>query len=328
VTAPLANTTQPALKSDDLGDKVIVAVDRPTNRLIAMGESRVLEQLEALIAELDVRQPQVLVEAMVVTLTDNQTRSLGVEMQRRGVHDDVHYQLSSLFGLGSPDPSFGVIPAATGTGFGGVVLDPGNFSAVVRALEAVNEGRSLNMPKVLVDNNQSASLDSVLQTPYASTNASTTVATTSFGGTLDAGTQIEITPQIASGGQLLLDYSVSLSSFTGVPSDPALPPPRQQNKLKSIATVPDGYTVVVGGLEVTTETKSRSSVPVLGDIPLVGALFSTQSKTENKARFFVFLRCNVMRASGFEDLKFASQQDLADAAVDDGQPKMKPRIMR
>jgi type II secretory pathway component GspD/PulD (secretin) len=208
------------------------------------------------------------------------------------------------------------------------VLDPGNFSAVVRALEAVNEGRSLNMPKVLVDNNQSASLDSVLQTPYASTNASTTVATTSFGGTLDAGTQIEITPQIASGGQLLLDYSVSLSSFTGVPSDPALPPPRQQNKLKSIATVPDGYTVVVGGLEVTTETKSRSSVPVLGDIPLVGALFSTQSKTENKARFFVFLRCNVMRASGFEDLKFASQQDLADAAVDDGQPKMKPRIMR
>jgi general secretion pathway protein D len=328
VTAPLANAPLPTLKSDDLGDKVIITIDRPTNRLIAMGESRVLEQLESLIAELDVRQPQVLVEAMVVTLTDSQTRSLGIEMQKRGVQGDIQYQLSSLFGLGSPDPAFGSLLPAAGTGFGGVVLDPGNFSAVVRALETVNEGRSLAMPKMLVDNNQAASLDSVLQTPFSSTNASTTVATTSFGGTLDAGTQIQVTPQIASGGQLLLDYSISLSSFTGVPSDPSLPPPRQQNKLKSVATVPDGYTVVVGGLELTTDSNMRSSVPFLGDLPLIGFLFGTQSKSENRARFFVFLRCNVMRASGFGDLKYASQKDLADAAVDDGQPKLKPRIMR
>jgi len=328
VTAPLANSPPSTLKSDELGDKVILTVDRPTNRLIAMGESRVLEQLEALILELDVRQPQVLVEAMVVTLTESQTHTLGIELQKMGVQGDLQYQLSSLFGLGSPSPSFGLPPEASGTGFGGVVLDPGNFSAVVRALTTVNEGRSFAMPKVLVDNNQVASLDSVLQTPYASTNASNTVATTNFGGTLDAGTQIQVTPQIASGGQLVLDYSISLSSFTGVPSDPALPPPRQQNKLKSVATVPDGFTVVVGGLEVATDSKGRSSVPILGDIPLLGALFGSQTKSETKTRFFVFLRCNVMRATGFEDLKYASQRDIADARVDDGLPRLKPRIMR
>jgi len=325
-----------AVETGDLPEGLAISAPRTSHEEVtASGPQSQLNRVDRAVARvqifasgIDVRQPQVLVEAMVVTLTDNQTRSLGIEMQKRGVHDDIQYQLSSLFGLGSPDPTFGSLLPAAGTGFGGVVLDPGNFSAIVRALETVNEGRSLAMPKMLVDNNQAASLDSVLQTPYSSTNASNTVATTSFGGTLDAGTQIEVTPQIASGGQLLLDYSISLSSFTGVPSDPSLPPPRQQNKLKSVATVPDGYTVVVGGLELTTDSNMRSSVPILGDLPLIGALFSSQSKSENRARFFVFLRCNVMRATGFEDLKYATQKDLAVAAVDDGQPKLKPRIMR
>jgi type II secretory pathway component GspD/PulD (secretin) len=198
----------------------------------------------------------------------------------------------------------------------------------VRALETVNEGRSLTIPKVLVNNKQAATLNSVLQTPYASTNASQTVATTSLGGTLDAGTQITVTPQIAEGGQLVLDYSVSLSTFVGAASSPTLPPPRQENSLKSIATVSDGYTVVVGGLEVQNEAETQARVPILGAIPLVGELFKDQSATRSKTRFFVFLRCNVMRASGFEDLKYASQRDIADAKVDDGLPKLKPRIMR
>lgn len=328
-TAPIAPTGPlPVVKSDELGDRVILTVDKPTNRLIAMGESRLLEQLEALVKELDVRQPQVLVEAMVVTMTDSETRALGVELQKIGVHGDLQYQLSSLFGLASPNPELTSLPSASGTGFGGVVLDPGNFSAVVHALETVNDGRSVTMPKILVDNNQAANLNSVLQTPYASTNASTTVATTSFGGSLDAGTQITVTPQIADGGQLVLDYSISLSSFVGAASSPTLPPPRQQNSLKSVATVPDGYTVVVGGLEIASESEATSRVPLLGRIPLLGALFSDRSTSENKTRFYVFLRCNVIRASGFEDLKYASRKDLAAAKVDDGMPELAPRIMR
>jgi len=328
-TAPIpALSPPPIFKSDDLGDKVILTIDKATNRLIAMGESRLLEQLETLVKELDVRQPQVLVEALVVAMTDSQTRAVGVELQKVGVTGDIQYQLSNLFGLGSPNPELTFLPPASGTGFGGVVLDPGNFSAVVRAIETVNEGRSLTIPKILVDNNQAANLNSVLQTPYASTNASSTVATTSFGGSLDAGTQITVTPQIAAGGQLVLDYSISLSSFVGAASIPTLPPPRQENSLKSVATVPDGYTVVVGGLEIATESEATSRVPLLGSIPLLGALFRDNLTNGNKTRFYVFLRCNVMRASGFEDLKYASQRELAAAKVDDGMPKLEPRIIR
>jgi general secretion pathway protein D len=314
--------------SKGLGDEVILTADRATNRLIAMGNARVLEQLAALVAELDVRNPQVLVEVMIVILTDDQTRSLGVEMQKMGVDGTVQWRLASLFGLGSSDPATSILPPLGGSGASGVVLDPGSFSVAVRALETIDKGRSVTMPKVLVNNNQKATLNSVLQTPFASTNASTTVATTSFGGTLDAGTQISVTPQITEGDQLLLDYSISLSSFTGAPSSPTLPPPRQENKLQSTVSVPDGYTVVVGGLEVKTETTGSTQVPLLGDIPLLGALFSNRQKTDTRARFFVFLRTSVMRSSTFDDLRFASTPDLAVAKLDDGCPTLVPRLIR
>jgi general secretion pathway protein D len=305
-----------------------ITADEGTNRLIAMGEGWVLDQLGRLIETLDVASSQVLVETLIVSLTDSQSRDLGVELQALLTSGDTLTSLSSLFGLGSPDPAATSLPAGGASGFNGVVLDPGDFSAVVRALETLNHGRSLTIPKLLVNNNQEAQLGSVLQTPYTSTNASQTVATTSLGGTLDAGTSITVRPQIAEGDQLVLDYSVSLSSFVGSSSDPALPPPRQENRLASVATIPDGYTVVVGGLEIETETDATSQVPVLGWIPMVGRLFESRSRSKIKSRFFVFIRCTVLRSQLFEDLRYVSGIELDEARLEDGWPVLEPRVIR
>ncbi len=329
VTAPIPNLSVPRSDSTgSLGDELVLTADKATNRLIALGTPRVLEQLEHLISELDVREPQVMVEALVVALSDTQTRALGVELVKQGVSGTVQYKLGSLFGIGNPSPTDPTPPALSGTGVVGAVLDPGSFAALVKALETVNEGRTLTIPKVLVTNQQAAQLNSVLQTPFASTNASTTVATTSFGGTQDAGTQINVTPRITEGDELSLDYTITLSSFVGDAASPALPPPRQQNMLKSTATVPDGYTVAVGGLEIETEGTSSSRVPLLGSIPILGALFSNQSKTKTKSHFYVFLRTSVLRSDTFEDLRYASGSDLAAAKLDDGWPKVQPRVIR
>jgi general secretion pathway protein D len=328
-TAPIPNLTAPRSDSTgSLGDELVLTADKATNRLIALGTPRVLAELEHLITELDVREPQVMVEALVVALSDNDTHALGVELQTMGVKNDVQYKLGSLFGLGSTSPTEPTLPALAGTGAVGVVLDPGSFSALVKALETVNQGRSLTMPKVLVTNQQQASLNSVLQTPFASTNASTTVATTSFGGTQDAGTEIDLTPRITEGDELSLDYTITLSSFVGDAASPSLPPPRQQNKLKSTATVPDGFTVAVGGLEVETEGTSVSRVPLLGSIPILGALFSSQSKTKTKSHFYVFLRTTVLRSQTFEDLRYVGEKDFAAARVEDGWPRVKARVIR
>jgi type II secretory pathway component GspD/PulD (secretin) len=98
--------------------------------------------------------------------------------------------------------------------------------------------------------------------------------------------------------------------------------------LKSTATIPDGFVVSVGGLGIDMEGEGRSQVPLLGDIPIVGELFGTREKTGSQTRFYVFLRASVMRSATFEDLKYASTRELQAARVDDGFPRLAPRIMR
>ncbi|MCB9609439.1 MAG: hypothetical protein H6716_22800 [Polyangiaceae bacterium] len=319
----------PRVQTGEEGERgIVLTADSGTNRIIAFGEGRLLDELAPLIETLDVATSQILVEAMVVTLTESETRDLAVELRKRGINDGVSYELVSLFGLSAADPVINVLPSADGTGFQGTVLDPGNFSAVVRALETVNDGRSLTMPKVLINNNESASLGSVVQAPYLTTNASNTVATTSYGGDSSAGTQIQVQPQVADGDQIVLDYDISISTFVGESADESLPPPKQENKLQAVVTVPDGFTVVVGGLELETEGDASSQVPILGDIPLIGNLFKSNSKSKSKSRFYVFLRCTVQRGGQLQDLRFRTQQALEDAGLPDDWPKLEPRVMR
>ncbi|MCC6910303.1 MAG: hypothetical protein IT430_20405 [Phycisphaerales bacterium] len=302
-----------------------LTADEATSTIIAMGEPRLLDQVRRLIDELDVRQPQVMVEILIVSLTDSQTLDLGVELEKIEVSGDVRITLSSLFGLSSVTD--GIRSVGNARGGSALVLSPGDFSVVVRALETVNDGRSLNVPRVLVNNNQQASLNSVLQQPFVSINAFDTIATTSFGGTQDAGTVVTVKPQIAEGDHLIVDYSVTLSAFVGESADPSLPPPRQENRLQSIATIPDGYVVALGGIEVTSRSKGVSQVPGLAGIPIVGELFKNRSRTESRSRFYIFIRPSVLRRLDFEDLRYLSEAPMEAGGIDDGWPVVEPRVI-
>lgn len=302
-----------------------LTADEATSTIIAMGDPRLLDQVRRLIDELDVRQPQVMVEILIVSLSDSQTLDLGVELEKIEVSGDVRITLSSLFGLSSLTD--GIRSVGNARGGSALVLSPGDFSVVVRALETVNDGRSLNVPRVLVNNNQQASLNSVLQQPFVSINAFDTIATTSFGGTQDAGTVVTVKPQIAEGDHLIVDYSVTLSAFVGESADPSLPPPRQENRLQSVATIPDGYVVALGGIEVTNQSKGVSQVPGLAGIPIVGELFKNRSRTESRSRFYIFIRPSVLRRLDFEDLRYLSEAPMEASGIDDGWPVVEPRVI-
>ncbi|MBX3405115.1 MAG: hypothetical protein KF699_17030, partial [Phycisphaeraceae bacterium] len=155
-----------------------LTADEATNTLIAIGEPHALARLEALLPTLDVRQAQVMIEAVLVSLSDSQTMQLGVELEKIEVSGDTVFRLASLFGLstaGAGGAGGGGRIVGDAAGFTGVVLNPGEFSIILRALETINNGRAISVPKVLVNNNQQASFNSSLQQPYASTNASSTV---------------------------------------------------------------------------------------------------------------------------------------------------------
>ncbi len=305
-----------------------LAVDEELNVIIATGSPRRIEQLEQLVKQLDVRQPQVQLEVILLSLSESDTKDFGVELA--GVIDtgDTLFGLGSLFGLSSLSPtSSSVVPS--GGGGSGLILSPGEFSAVIRAIETVNSGRSVTMPSIVVNNNQTATLNSTTTQPYLTTSI-TDGGTQTFtrGGSASAGTTINVSPQIAAGDQIVLDYSFTLSSFVGESSADGVEPPTQQTSLNSITTIPDGYTIALGGIESTSEGDSDTKTPFLADIPLLGELFKSQSDSTSRSRFYVFIRATVMRSPNFEYLRYISEELADEVGVDDGWPEVQPRIIR
>lgn len=305
-----------------------LSIDESTNRILVRAEPRVLRQIENLLEDLDTLEPQVLIEATVVSLTESELRRLGVELRGGGSAGETLFEAASLFGLSSPPLSGTSLGPLTGTGGAATVLNPGDFSAVLRALETVSEGRSLSRPRLLTRNHETAELDSVLESPYSATVSTDVVATTTFGGSSNAGTQISVTPHITSGDRLRIEYSINLSAFVGDAADPALPPPRQQTTLKSEAVVPDGFTVVLGGIDIEASGRGTSRTPLLGRLPLLGWLFRDDSESSERTRFFVFLRCDVLRSESFRGLRDVTTVSARDAGIPSDVPALEPRWMR
>ncbi|HED54125.1 MAG TPA: hypothetical protein ENJ00_07980 [Phycisphaerales bacterium] len=304
----------------------LLTTDEATNSILVTGTPAEVLSIRNLADQLDTPVSQVMLEVLLVSLSDSETLDLGIELEKLEVGGNTLFRLSSLFGLGT-DAAAATLPGA-GSGLTGVILDPGEFSVLIRALETVNEGRSTSMPRVLVANAQEAEFNSVVQQPILSTNASNVVATTSFGGFEDAGTTITVSPQILAGEQLNLDYSVTLSTFVGDSSDPSLPPPRQQNQLSSSITIPDSHTVAVGGIELDTIGRAKSRVPLIGRVPWLGELFTNRSRSRSRTRFYVFIRASIYEDSLFEQLRYTSDILAGEASVPTGWPVVEPRVIR
>jgi len=304
-----------------------LAVDNELNTIIATGTLKRIEQLEDLIYDLDVRQPQVQLEVIMLSLSESESRDFGIEMAGNIDAGKTLVGLGSLFGLSGVSPS-SASAQASGTGGTAVVLSPGDFSVVIRAIDTVNDGRSVSMPSIVVNNNETANLNSTSTQPYTTTTITDGNITTARGGAASAGTTITVSPQIAAGDHIVLDYSLTLSSFVGEASSSGVEPPSQQTSLNSVATIPDGYTIVLGGIEITTEGDSDTKTPGLADIPLIGALFKSQSNSSSRSRFYVFIRPTVMRSPSFEHLKFLGEELAHELNVDDGWPVVEPRVIK
>jgi general secretion pathway protein D len=332
VNLPPPPTTAPASISQTADGSLLITADPVTNRLLILGEPRIIDQVEKLVLELDKYQPQVDIEFTMVTLTDDQSRSLGVELVHQFGENGTTTDITSLFGLSQGTAGDSTARAiGNATGLGTVVLKPGQYAAVVRALETVSDGRSVIKSQMVVNNNTQATLNGVIQQPLTSLNSSTQIATTSYAGTSDAGTQITVSPQISPADYVTLTYSLSQSAFIGesiVTENSVIPPTKRNDNVASTATVPDGYVIALGGLSNHSTGKSESRIPLLGNIPFFGALFRSRNSSDKDSRFFVFIRVSILRRGNFSDLRYLSEQKAKDAAVDTNLPSLEPQFIR
>ena len=308
--------------------EVQVTADKNTNTIIVIAPPAVQNMYKQLITFLDKRRPMVMVEVTLVAMNDNDTVDLGVELAVHGVFGDDagRYLVFSSFGLSDVDTTTGTPSINPAAGFNGVVIAPKVLDAVVHALQVRDKSRLISAPKLLVNDNATATLASVAESPYTSVNASNTVSTTSFAGYTSAGTTITVTPHISEGDYMQLQYTVTLNSFTGTGSG-GVPPPRQTSSLQSQVTLPNGYAVIVGGLESLNQNQSEQVIPGLGDIPIAKYLFGTHGQTNNRQKLFAFIRPVILRDDQFQDLKFFSEQDMEVAKLPPNLPSSDAMVM-
>jgi type II secretory pathway component GspD/PulD (secretin) len=298
------------------GTDFSLSVDDHTNSLIAVGPPAFHQRLEALLVQLDRRQAQVLIEMTLVAITFNDSLSLAVELASADSHGDKLSLFFSSFGLSGVDLATGMRTLNPGGGVNGVITGPDETPFLMRAIAAHGNSRIITTPKIVVSDRTTATIGSVEEAPFTSINASETVATTSFAGFESAGTTLTVTPQLAQGNHLSLDYSFTFSNFTGSGSV-GVPPPRTTNSFNGTVEVPDGHTVIVGGLVTENEADSVTEVPLLGRIPVVGALFQSSARARTKSRIYAFIKPTILRDDQFADLKMISAQERDRASVAD-----------
>lgn len=307
-----------------------VASDPNTNSIIVIAEPSIQKLYEQLITALDKRRPQVLLEATIVTVDTSHNLTLGVEVSLSTKPGGSQAFGFSSFGFSTADPTTGRLSLTPGVGFNGVVIGSDVAQVILRALAQNNRAKVMSAPRILVNDNATGTLASLTEQPYTTTAIGTTIATTTFGGYAQAGTTITLTPHISESDYLQLEYQVSLSSFVGsqTTSSAGIPPGIEQDSVQSKVTIPDGSTVVVGGLNRSNFSKTVNAVPILGQIPILKYLFSSQNDTNEQLTLFVFLRPVILRDDQFADLKFLSDRDLKDAGLPPGMPDSAPLPIR
>jgi general secretion pathway protein D len=323
-----------------------VQADPASNALIITAPEPLYRQLRAVIDQLDSRRAQVYIESLIVEVSPSQTVDFGIQWQgisgKKGDTNIIGAGTNFGTGLdniisGSATLIGGAAAAATaigttppGNGFNiGIAHKVGNFytlGALARALDSQSGTNILSTPNLVTLDNEEARIVVGQNVPFITgqyTNTGT--GTSSPFQTIerkDVGITLKIKPQIGENGTVrmtIFQESSSVATTTAVGTDNAGPTTNKRS-IESTIVVDDGQIVVLGGLIEDNYTTNRSKVPILGDIPYLGALFRSESRDRKRTNLMVFLRPVVMRDQASSDKISLDRYDYIRAQQESSQP--------
>lgn len=282
-----------------------VSVSKSTNSIVVQTTARQHRELEKLIIQLDKRRKQVLVEAMIVEVSQNDDLNFGVELSAASGDMSIFSSFGLSTGLNTTSGTRNVTVSPGGTAS---IFSPASIQVILQALKSDGKARISSSPQILVNDNAVGFINSVAEEPTTQTNQGETTTTTSFAGFVEAGTQFAITPHISEQDYLRVEYQITLNSFGAKPTDPSIPPPRNTSSIRSEATVPNGHTIIVGGLQTSDEIENVDKIPLLGDIPIVGWAFKKSVTEKRYKTIYLFITPIIIESDNFDDLKEVSEK--------------------
>jgi len=274
------------------GGKIVS--DARTNSLVITDLADSLDKMDGLIRTLDVPTQQVLLEAKIVEINLNDDLSIGTQWESifrdgltnpvTGINNFTYYTPQQL----------GLTNSFAAMGFSFLQGDDWSITGHFEVGKDLLNAKILSNPKLLVLNNQEASIAIVEEIPYmeSKTTSSSTgdvTGTTSF---KQAGIKLKVKPQINRDGSIVLSVSPEQSYRTGQAIDNT--PIINTTKSTTILMLRSGETAAIGGLIRETEDESITKVPLLGDIPLLGYLFKRVQKNKTRSELTIFITAKIV----------------------------------
>ena len=316
--AAILNSISGSFISDADGKKTVITHHEKTNSLIVSSTEDNLNSIRNIISKLDIRRAQVLVEAIVVDLSENAARRLGVEAIYSGNDkDSIPVGITRFSGsgadllaiAGASDDEQDVTLTTTAissllntqglvAGFGDLTKGEDNFVGILNAIADDTESNILSTPSILAMDNEPARLFIGQEIPITTgeslgTNNSNPFRTTSR---QEVGIELEITPQINEGASVILNIKQGVSGIAGV-AQSGIDIITNKREIETTVLVDNNQIIVLGGLIDEDNQEVISKVPVLGSIPVLGRLFQSSSTSTSTKNLMVFLKPTILTDS-------------------------------
>ncbi|KGA33259.1 general secretion pathway protein GspD [Pectobacterium brasiliense] len=292
----------PALRKD-----ISIKAHEQTNSLIVNAAPDIMRDLEQVIAQLDIRRPQVLVEAIIAEVQDADGMNLGVQWANKnaGVTQFTNTGLPITTMMAGADQfrrdgTLGTAATTALGGFNGIAAGfyQGNWSMLLTALSKNSKNDILATPSIVTLDNMEATFNVGQEVPVLA--GSQTTSGDNVFQTVErktVGIKLKVKPQINEGDSVLLEIEQEVSSVADAASSSStdLGATFNTRTVNNAVLVSSGETVVVGGLLDKSSNESASKVPLLGDIPVLGYLFRSNSTETKKRNLMLFIRPSIIR---------------------------------
>lgn len=287
---PAAATATPEATPSTAGEagrKIRIIADEPNNALFILATPQDFRDIDAALNRLDVEPLQVMIEATIAEVSLN---------------DKLKYGVSWFFEQGNnsitlADVASG-IPTAAFPGFS-YLYAGANARVVINALDEVTHVNVISSPQLMVLDNRTATLQVGDEVPIITQSAVSVadpaapiVNSVQF---RDTGVILNVTPRVNSSGGVELDIEQEVSDVVPTTTSTIDSPTIQQRKIKSSVSVHDGQTIALGGLIRDRQSRGKSGVPGLSDIPVLGSLFGTTTNTADRTELLVLITPHVVR---------------------------------
>jgi type II secretory pathway component GspD/PulD (secretin) len=287
-------------------EDIIIVPDKNTFSILVYASKKNQEWIGSLIKQLDKRRPQVLIDVSLVEIA--QKNAFEYDLNLIANAKDAVTGNVAIKSLPLPYPTGskmegGFNSKSATDAFKGFFSDD-KIQALLTAIDTKHYGRILAKPKILVNDNEEGKINTT-ETTYVGEQTTSYPSQGTTGGVLnpiytttykpyDAKIELVIKPHISEGNLLRLEVSMVREDFA---KQEGKPPDYTKSNITTIVTVPDGSTIILGGLTKLKQGKDTSKVPLLGDIPLVGALFRGINNTTDDTHLYVFVKANILRPS-------------------------------